>query len=36
MPYRFGFYKGKVSYANRGLRSPQYRHLEEKGGCRLR
>lgn len=36
MPYRFGFYKGKVSYANRDLRSPQYRHLEEKGGCRLR
>ena len=36
MPYRFGFYKGKVCYANRDLRSPQYRHLEEKGGCRPR
>jgi carotenoid cleavage dioxygenase-like enzyme len=32
MLHRFGFHKGRVSYANRYLRSPQYRHVEETGG----
>lgn len=31
MLYRFGFHDGEVSYANRFLESPQYRHVEEHG-----
>jgi len=32
MLHRFGFHEGRVSYANRYLRSPQYHHVKEKGG----
>ncbi len=30
--HRFGFHGDRVSYANRYLRGPQYRHAEEHGG----
>lgn len=32
MLHRFGFHEGRVSYANRYLRSPQYCHIEREGG----
>jgi beta,beta-carotene 9',10'-dioxygenase len=31
MLHRFGFHEGGVSYANRYLRSPQYRHVQDTG-----
>jgi beta,beta-carotene 9',10'-dioxygenase len=32
MLHRFGFHADRVSYANRYLRSPQYRHVQKEGG----
>jgi beta,beta-carotene 9',10'-dioxygenase len=32
MLHRFGFHGDRVSYANRYLRSPQYRHIQREGG----
>ncbi|MCA1731448.1 MAG: carotenoid oxygenase family protein [Actinobacteria bacterium] len=31
MLHRFGFHEGRISYANRYLRSPQYRHVRRQG-----
>jgi carotenoid cleavage dioxygenase-like enzyme len=31
MLHRFGFHAGRISYANKYLHSPQYRHVQNKG-----